>query len=75
MIDSSIIVEANDNRCNQNELEGQQVHRRYLVGLLEGAKRMHMITNNMKASKVQKAGIIQALRHDSLRGSLALKYN
>lgn len=36
---------------------------------------MHMTTSNMKASKVQKAGIIQALRHDSLRGSLALKYN
>lgn len=47
----------------------------YLVGLLEGAQRIHTTTNNEKASKLQKAGIIQEIRHSSLNGSLALKYS
>lgn len=36
---------------------------------------MHMTNKSKYASKVQKAGMIQALRHSSLNGSVALKYN
>lgn len=36
---------------------------------------MHITTKSKYASKVQKAGMIHALRHNSLNGSLALKYN
>jgi len=49
--------------------------RMYLVGLCDGAQRMHITPNSINASKVQKAGMIQALRHSSLKGSVALKYN
>lgn len=50
-------------------------YRNYLVGLFDGDQRIHITTKSKYASKVQKDGMIQALRHNSLSGSLALKYN
>lgn len=52
-----------------------QGYRNYLVGLFDGDHRMHITSKSKYASKVQKDGMIQALRHNSLNGSLALKYN
>jgi hypothetical protein len=49
--------------------------RAYPVGLWDGAQRTLITTNSRYASKVQKAGMIQALLHSSLNGSFALKYN
>lgn len=45
----------------------------HLFGLREGAQRTHITTRREKASRVQKDGIIQAICHSSLNGSLALK--
>ncbi|CAL5393881.1 unnamed protein product [Camellia sinensis] len=53
----------------------KNTYHRYLVGLLERAQRTHITTKRENASRVQKAGIIQAIRHNSLNGSLALKYS
>jgi hypothetical protein len=48
---------------------------KYLVGLREGAQSTHITTKSEYASKVQKAGMIQATCHSSLSGSVALKYS
>lgn len=48
---------------------------KYLVGLREGAQRIHISTKRKYASRIQNAGIIQAICHSSLKGSVALKYS
>lgn len=49
--------------------------RKYLVGLREGAQRRQITASKEYASRLQKAGMTQAICQSSLNGSVALKYS